>query len=97
MSDLVEQVGSVVSDPPPSTSTHRDFSNNSIADANQDSAGGSRMWASNEKASDLFACNFMNYIIGWIWPSGITLDWVRGRGGPPVLAWSSSYPPLLYR
>ena len=33
----------------------------------------------------------MNYAIGWIWPSGITLDWVRGREGPTVLAWTSSY------
>jgi len=33
----------------------------------------------------------MNYAIGWIWPSGIKLDWVRGREGPTVLAWTSSY------
>ena len=34
----------------------------------------------------------MNYVIGWIWPSGITLDWVRGRDGPTMLTWTSSYP-----
>src|SRR5271170_4413086 len=83
-----------------STSTRRIVSNASIADPNQDSAGGPRVWGSAEKASDIFACNFMNYAIGWIWPSGITLDWVRGREGPTVLAWTSSYslrsfPPLI--
>jgi hypothetical protein len=81
----------------PSTSTRRIVSDASIADPNQDSAGGARIWGSTEKASDLFASNFMNYIIGWIWPSGIELDWVRGREGPTVLTWTSSYYPLFFR
>src|SRR5271155_1694364 len=81
----------IVASNTPSTSTRRIVSNVSIADPNQDSAGGSRVWGSTEKASDVFACSFMNYAIGWIWPSGIKLDWVRGREGPTVLAWTSSY------
>jgi hypothetical protein len=32
-----------------------------------------------------------SYVIGWIWPSGITLDCVMGREGSTVLARSSSY------
>lgn len=90
----IEQIPSAPSqDPPPSSSSRRIVSNASIADPNQDSAGGARIWASTEKASDLFASNFMNYVVGWIWPSGITLDWVTGREGTSVLTWTSSYPP----
>ena len=73
----------------PST-TRRIVSNASIANPNQDSAGGGRVWASNEKASDIFASNFMDYVIGWIWSSRITLDWVRGRQGDTTIAWCSS-------
>jgi len=81
----------IVASNTPSTSTRRIVSNVSIADPNQDSAGGPRVWGSAEKASVVFACSFMNYAIGWIWPSGIKLDWVRGREGPTVLSWTSSY------
>src|SRR5271170_2574822 len=90
-SEAPNAIVDIVAPDTPSTSTRRIVSNASIADPNQDSAGGSRVWGSTEKASDIFACNFMNYVIGWIWPSGITLDWVRGREGPTVLAWTSSY------
>jgi hypothetical protein len=69
-----------------------DESNTPIADPNQDSVGRTRVWASTGNTSDVFASNFMNYIIGWIWPSGISLDWVRGRQEPMMLAWSSLYP-----
>jgi hypothetical protein len=78
--------------PSTSTSTRRIVSNASIADPNQDSAGGGRVWASNEAASQTFADNFMTYVIGWIWPSRITLDWIRGREGHTTIAWSPSYP-----
>jgi hypothetical protein len=47
------------------------------------------LWGSTEKASDLFASNFTNYVIGWIWPSGITLDWIQGSDGPTMIAWTS--------
>src|ERR1700731_3494489 len=79
---------------PHSTSTRRIVSNASIADPNQDSAGARDVWASTEKASDLFANNFMTYVLGWMWPSGITLDWVKGREGLSVLAWNNSYCPF---
>ena len=74
----------------PSTSTRRIVSNASIADPNQDSAGGTSVWASTEKASEHFAGTFMDYVIMWIWPSGITLDWVIGRPGTTVIAWNAS-------
>lgn len=49
--------------PSTSTSTRRIVSNASIADPNQDSAGGGRVWASNEVATQTFADNFMIYVI----------------------------------
>ena len=73
----------------PSTS-RRIVSNASIADPNQDSAGGARVWASNEKASDIFANVFTSHVVGRVWPGGVPLDWVRGRDGVTTLAWSSS-------
>jgi len=74
-------------------STRRIVSDASIADPNQDSAGGIRVLASNEKASDRFANNLLEYITGSIWPDGIILDWVEGREGATELVWSSKYPP----
>ena len=74
----------------PSTPTRRIVSIASIADPNQDSAGGTSVWASTEKASEHFAGTFMDYLIMWIWPSGITLDWVTGRPGTTVIAWNAS-------
>lgn len=71
-------------------SIRRIVSNASIADPNQDSAGGTIIWGSTEKASDIFASNFKNYIIEWIWPSGIELDWVRGREVSTVLTMRNS-------
>lgn len=81
----------------PSTrsSGRRIVSNASIADPDQDSAGGNRVLASNEKSSDVFANNFMEYVIGWIWPDGITLDWVQGRIGTTTLNWNNSYLPAF--
>src|SRR5579862_9615860 len=75
--------------------TRRAVSGASIADPTQDSAGGSRVWASNEKASDIFANNLIRHIISFIWPDGITLDWVQGRNGDTKLVWSSKYIPLF--
>jgi hypothetical protein len=75
-------------------STHRVVSNSSIAGPTQDSAGGTRVWASNEKASDIFANIFLLYVISSIWPDGITLDWVQGRKGETKLVWSSKYYPI---
>ena len=72
-------------------STRRIVSNASIADPTQDSAGGSRVWASNEKASDIFANILIRHIVSSIWPDGITLDWVQGRNGDTKLIWSSKY------
>jgi hypothetical protein len=74
-------------------STRRIVSNASIADPTQDSAGGARVWASNEKASDIFANILTRHIISAIWPDGITVDWVQGRNGHTKLAWSSKYFP----
>src|SRR5579859_4148331 len=76
-------------------STRRIVSNASIADPTQDSAGGARVWASNEKASDIFANILIRHIISSIWPDGITLDWVQGRNGDTKLVWSSKYIPLF--
>lgn len=78
-----------------SSSSRRIVSAASIADPTQDSAGGARVWASNEKASDVFANVLIRYIIGWIWPGGITLDWVESRDGKTTLNWNDSYSPLL--
>jgi hypothetical protein len=73
------------------TSGRRIVSNASIAHPTQDSAGGTRVWASNEKASDIFANILLLHIISTIWPDGITLDWVRGRSGQTRLTWSHKY------
>jgi len=83
----------VYNNPIPRSSGPRIVSDASIADPEQDSAGGNQVFASNEKASDVFANFFMEYVIGWIWPDGITLDWVKGRIGPTTLNWNISYPP----
>jgi hypothetical protein len=66
-------------------------SNMSIAEPAQDSAGGGRVWAPNEKASDVFANNLLLYITSIIWPDGIILDWVEGRKGQTDLAWRNKY------
>ena len=79
----------------PSGSSRRIVSNASIADPNQSSAGGARVWSSKEKTSDRFANNLMEYVTGSIWPEGITLEWVRGRGGPTTLTWTDTYSLLL--
>jgi hypothetical protein len=71
----------------------RVVSNASVANPNQDSAGGARVWASNEKASDMFANILIRHVISSIWPDGITLDWVEGRKGDTELVWSSKYIP----
>jgi hypothetical protein len=73
MFDILEQAGPVISDNAPPNSTRRVVLSISIADPNQ---------------QVLFASNFMKYVIGWIWPSGIKADWVMDGGkGPRVLAW----------
>ena len=72
------------------STTRRIVSAGSIADPEQDSGGGNRVWASNEKASDIFANNLFLHIIDDIWPHGITLDWVEGRDGPTTLKWHNS-------
>lgn len=63
----------------------------SIADINQDSTGGTKIWASNEKASDMFGNTFIAYVIRSIWPKGIILDWVQGREGVTSLKWNGWY------
>jgi len=73
---------------PPS---QRIVSSGSIADPSQGSAGGTRVWASSEKSSDIFANNFIIYVMGWIWENGVTLDWVQGRNGVTALEWNNSY------
>ena len=73
------------------SSSQRTVSSASIADPNQDSAGGSRVWASKEKASDIFANVLIPYIMARIWPDGIILDWVQGRTGDTLLEWNNSY------
>lgn len=75
-------------------STRRIVSDASIADPQQDSAGGIRVLASNEKASDRFANNLIDHITSSLWPDGIVLDWVEGRDGDTSLVWSSKYPTL---
>lgn len=86
--------------PPPSSastttttvkSTRRIVSNASIADPAQDSAGGARVWASNERASDIFANNLIQHIISSMWPDGIVLEWVQGRDGDTNLVWNNKY------
>lgn len=72
-------------------SSQRMVSGASIADPKQSSAGGARVLASNEKASDIFGNIFMSYVRGWIWPRGITLDWVQGRESKTTLEWNNSY------
>jgi hypothetical protein len=74
-------------------STRRIVSDASIADPQQDSGGGARVFATNEKASDLFANNLIHHVISSIWPDGVVLDWVQGRDGNSTLVWSSKYFP----
>ena len=88
--------------PPISTTTattpsRRIVSNASIAAPDEDSSGGSRVWASKEKASDLFANNLMLHVISSIWPDGVKVDWVQGRPGDTTLVWSSAYIPIPSR
>ena len=71
-------------------STNRIVSVGSVADPDENSAGGARVWASNEKASDIFANNLLMHLIDDIWRDGITLDWVQGRIGSTVLSWHNS-------
>jgi hypothetical protein len=79
----------------PSSSSRRIFSGASVADPNQDSAGSRRTWASNEKASDMFGNNFISCVLNWIWPEGVTLDWVKGREGETSLVWNCWYIPSV--
>lgn len=66
-----------------------------MADPESDSAGGVVVTASDEKTSERFAHNFMEYLQGEIWPGGgIKLPWVRGRNGNTVLTWSDKYASL---
>ena len=74
-------------------SNRRIVSNASISDPTQNSAGGSRVWASNEKASDIFANNLIRHVISSIWPGGVVLDWVQGRSAATKLVWRSKYFP----
>jgi len=69
------------------TSTDRKAS---ILSPDQDSAGGDRVLASKEKASDTFANVLFAHICGEIWPDEIPLDWVEGRNGPTFLSWTDS-------
>lgn len=77
------------------SSSRRVVSNASIANPGQDSTGGDRIWATNEKASDAFANILMLYIRGKLFPKGIKLDWVKGRSGDTTLTWSTGYFPLF--
>jgi hypothetical protein len=76
------------------TTSRRIVSSASIADPNENSAGGTIVWASNEMATNVFASNFVDYVTSWIWPDGITLDWVEGRTGNTELKWNSSFNPF---
>ena len=76
------------------SSSKRIVSGASISGPQQDSAGGSRVLSSNEKASDMFANIFMGYVISWIWPDGVKLEWVEGREGETTLDWNNSYVPF---
>lgn len=75
----------------PSQSSQRIVSAGSIADPNQDSAGGVRVLASKEKTSDNFANQFLAYTISGIWPDSLTLDWAEGRDPKPALEWEDTY------
>jgi hypothetical protein len=82
-------------------STDRNPSNNSIAGPTQDSAGGTRVWGSDDRVRYMFANNFLMYTVTSIWPDGIVLDWVKGREGDTELVWSRTYlslvpPPLRH-
>lgn len=77
------------------TTSRRIVSDASIANPDQDSAGGVRVFANNEKASDGFANHLIAYVCSTIWPTGIVLDWVGGRGGDTTLVWNSKYPPCF--
>lgn len=71
------------------TTSRRIVSDASIAAPEQDSAGGTRVFANNEKASDGFANNLIRYLLSTIWPNGVVLDWVDGRDGDCTLVWNS--------
>jgi len=74
----------------------RIVSDASIADPEQSSTGGTRVFANNEKASDLFANNLIRYVLDTVWPEGTVLDWVEGRDdGETTLVWNSGYSPPL--
>jgi hypothetical protein len=75
----------------PSQSSNRIVSAGSIADPNQDSAGGVRVLTSMEKASDSFANQFLVYTISELWPKRLTIDWIQGRDPKPSLRWKQKY------
>jgi len=91
-STVVSQTASQVS---VASSSRRIVSGASIADPEQDSAGGTRVLVSNEKSSDMFANNLLDYVRRRIWPDGIVLDWVEGRIGETTLMWHHTYLPFL--
>jgi len=91
-STLVSQTASQVSI---ASSSRRIVSGASIADPEQDSAGGTRVLVSNEKSSDMFANTLLDYVRRRIWPRGIILDWVQGRTGKTTLMWHHTYLPFL--
>jgi hypothetical protein len=75
----------------PSQSSDRIVSAGSIADHNQDSTGGVRVFASMEKTIDSFANQFLSYTVSNVWPNCLTLDWVQGRDPKPSLRWKQKY------
>ena len=76
---------------PPPPPSRRIVSSASVSDPGDISTGGIKVWASKEKASDVFANTFVTYVFGEIWRAGVTLDWVKGRpSGETTLSWSCS-------
>lgn len=73
------------------TTSQRIVSDASIAAPEQDSAGGTRVFANKEKSSDSFANNLIRYVLTTIWLDGIVLDWVEGREGESTLQWNGGY------
>ena len=71
-----------------STTSQRIVSDASIAPPEQDSAGGTRVFANKEKSSDSFANNLIKYVLTTVWPDGIVLHWVEGREGETTLQWN---------
>jgi hypothetical protein len=76
------------------TTTTQIVSSASIASPEHDSAGGSKVFVSNEK-SDVFANILIHHVISSIWPDRVVLDWVKGRKGDTTLVWTSQYDAIL--